>query len=411
MSSASRFLLLATLVGFVALAAIASARADGKMFAPRNYKGSLEEQAQEAIIVFHGSETPGEATEDLILKVTVKGDVENFAWVIPFPAETKVLKEDARLFKELFDYVQARSYRPKGKFDGVKSEEKKAADGRGGVDVLSRKIVGSYDVAVVRENVAGALNDWLKKEGYQELGDAEDVIGFYREKRYVFACIKVAAAELATSKTIDLHPLRFTFKPGGRDGIYFPMKMTGLQSEPFNVNLYVFYRYWLNDELSKFGYVHRGFHLKYRDWDSPDCEPNGGKAYSSPRSDPFLRDQAPLLTNISQLFQKLHPGERYYLTNIQAFQLKPADVRHWSDDLWLFPYYTNKRMVPYDARRGGPASAAWPDEEGSLDDDESDESAATIAGQPWYHFAAGAGLLVLAAVVAVWFVLSRPKRA
>ena len=45
------------------------------------------------------------------------------------------------------------------------------------------------------------------------------------------------------------------------------MKLTGLQSQPFSVNLYVLYRYWLNDSKSKFGYEHRGFRLKYRDWD------------------------------------------------------------------------------------------------------------------------------------------------
>jgi len=381
--------------------------ADGKVFPPRNYKGSLEEQAQEAIIIFQGSETPGESTEDLILKITVRGEVENFAWVVPFPAEPKIEKEDAVLFKEIFDYIEARTYRPKGKFDGAKSVAKDEPR-KNGVEVLSRQIVGSYDVAVVRENTSGALNAWLQQEGFQELGDAEDVIGFYRKKNYVFTCIKVSAAELAQKKVVDLHPLRFTFKPGGRDGIYFPMKMTGLQTEPFNVNMHVFYRFWLNDDLSKFGYVHRGFHLKYRDWDSSACDPNGGKAYSAPQTDPFLKDQSHRLPNVARLFQKLHPGERYYLTNLGAWQLKPADVRQWADDLWLFPYYTSQRFVPYDVRHGGPASAAWPNEESG---DHGDTGVPTIAGTPWYLFAGGAGLLVLAIVAAVWFTLLRPRRA
>ncbi len=364
----------------LASSVLTPALADGKLVRPRDYAGSLEERAQEAIIIFQGSQSPGEAVEDLILKISVRGEasvaqgiaqsVAQFAWVVPFPQEPKVEKEDARLFKELFDYVQARAYRPKSdsRFGGAAS--KAAAESPKPVEVLSRKIVGSYDVAVVRENVAGALNQWLDAEGYQNLADGEDVIGFYRQKGYVFACIKVSQVELSTGTTVDLHPLRFTFKTGGRDGIYFPMKMTGLQSEPFDVNLYVFYRFWINDALSKFGYVHRGFRLNYRDWDSSECEANGGKAYSAPQLDPFLRDFAFRLPNVTALFQKLHPGERYYLTNLQAFGLRPGEVRQWADDLWLFPYYTNKRFVPYDARSGGVAAAAWLNEPGSFDDTE-----------------------------------------
>ena len=136
--------------------------------------------------------------------------------------------------------------------------------------------------------------------------------------------------------------------------------MTGLQDHAFDVNLYVFYHAWLNDHLSKFGYEHRGLRLKYRDWDTPACEPNAGKTWSTPEHDVFLRDFAPRIPTVAALFQKLHPGERYYLTNIQALGLKPEAVRQWSDDLWLFPYYVDKNFVPYDARPGGPAATAWP---------------------------------------------------
>jgi hypothetical protein len=227
------------------------------------------------------------------------------------------------------------------------------------VEVLARKIVGTYDTAVVREKVAGGLAAWLEKEKFQKLKDPDDIVGFYRKKGYVFACLKVSEAALEKNKPADLHPVRFTFKTGGRDGIYFPMKMTGLQKSPFDVNLYIFCKSWINDKLSRYGYVHRGFRLRYRDWDAPGDVPNGGKAYSAPDTDPFLKDQAQRLPTVARLFQKRHPGQKYYLTNIQARGLLPDDVRAWSDDLWLFPYYIDTEFVPFDARSGGPASAAW----------------------------------------------------
>jgi hypothetical protein len=374
-------------------------QADGKVVGPRLYRGrpyagSLEERAQEAIVIFQGSDTIGKATEDLILKVRVAGEVDRFAWVIPFPNKPKAFREDGKLFAEIYDYVEAQLVRRKGHVVGSIAMQK-SKDGAGAkpkpVEVLSREVVGTYDVAVVRENVAGNLNKWLKGEGYQPLPGAEDVIGFYRKKGYVFACVKVADVPLAKRKEVDLHPLRFTFHTGGRDGIYFPMKMTGLQTKPFDVNLYVFYRFWINDRVSKFGYVHRGFQLRYRDWDSSESEPDAGKAYSSPREDPFLRPLAGRILTVARLFQKLHPGDNYYLTNIQAYGLRPQEVRQWSDDLWLFPYYTKEGRVPYDVRQGGPASAAWP-HEAAPDDDR--EEADGLDAWPWVA-AGGAGLAAL----------------
>ncbi len=365
-------MLAAAVLSAAMFATATPALADGKVVRPRNYEGSLEEKSQEAIIVFHGSDEPGEAVEDLILKITVAGEAENFAWIIPLPNEPETKPEDAALFKELFDYVEARNRRSghDGKSEGTGAAAPKANEATP-VEVLSRKIVGSYDVAVVKENEPGKLNAWLEAEGYQRLGDnddaGEDVIEFYRTKGYVFACVKVAAKELAERKVVDLHPLRFTFKTGGRDGIYFPMRMTGLQSEPFDVNLYVFYRYWINRENGPFAFAHRGMRLNYRDWDSPKCDADGGKAWSAPETDPLLRDLAHRVPTVAKFFQARYPGDRFYLTNIQAHGLRPVDVRDWADDLWLFPAYRGN-FVPYDARPGGVAAAAY--KHVSLTDDE-----------------------------------------
>ena len=337
------------------LALSAPALADGLVRKPRNYQGSLEERGQEALIIFQEGSDKTKATEDLILKIRVAGEAKSFAWIVPFPNEPKIGKEDPKLFQELFAYVQAKQT-PKG-MSGAKvaaGAARTTAEPKS-VEVISRQVVGDFDIAVVRENEAGGLNPWLEKEDYQKIENADDVLDFYRKKKYVFACIKVASEALAKDKEIDSSPLRFTFSTGGRDGIYFPMKLTGLQSKPFDVNLYVLFRFWLNDKLSKHGYRHRGFELSYRDWDSPQCEPNGGKAYSLPEEDPFLKGFGRIFPSVTKLCQKLHPGEKYYLTNIQAYGLKPEDVRAWPDDLWLFPYYTNRDFVPYDAREGGAA--------------------------------------------------------
>ena len=83
------------------------------------------------------------------------------------------------------------------------------------------------------------------------------------------------------------------------------------------------------------------------------------KTWSSPADDAYLAPFAKRLPTVSRFFQKLHPGERYYMTNIYARKMRPEDVRQWRDDLWMFPHYTNKTFVPYDARRGKAAAATW----------------------------------------------------
>ena len=381
-------------------------RGDGGLIRPWSYKGSLEERSQEAIIIFNTSEEDEGAFEDLILKIGVIGKTDQFAWVIPFPKEPKVEKEDARLFEELGYYVDFQRSRNKNNPRDEKAKDAKKAEERPNespVEVLARKIVGSYDVAVVRENLAGALNRWLKEEHYQALPEtAEDVIGFYRQKGYVFACVKVKDAVSGSDGNSDLHPLRFSFRTGGQDGIYFPMKMTGLQTMPFDVNLYVFDRFWINDKRSRHGYVNRGFSLKYRDWDSPQCEPNAGKGYSDPREDPFLSDFARLIPTVTTLFQKLHPGERYYLTNIQARRLQPADVRQWSDDLWLFPYNTDRRWVPRDARKGGIASTSWPNDTDAEEEDTVEPESPVVGHKPFPWIRAGFTTLALCLAGGSW---------
>lgn len=341
------------------------AQPDGKIFPPRNYKGSLEEKAQEAILIFHPGDTNKSATQDMILKIKVAGDVDAFGWVIPLPNTPELGKEDPKLFTELFKYVQARkaaAYRKSAKGEDGITGAAKGAQNNLDAELIKREHVGVFDISIVKENKQGGLNNWLKENNYQTIEDGDDILSFYRKQNYVFACIKVADTSLTKHKTAELHPVRFTFKTGGRDGILFPMKLTSLQNDSFDVNLYIFYDKWINDRLSRFGYTHSGFNLRWRDYDSRQCTPNAGKLWANPQKDPYLKHYAKHIPTVQKLFKKHHPDNRYYLTNIYIRNLKPADVRNkWKGDLWVFPYYTNRNFIPYDARPGGPAASAYPE--------------------------------------------------
>jgi hypothetical protein len=58
---------------------------------------------------------------------------------------------------------------------------------------------------------------------------------------------------------------------------------------------------------------------------------------------------------VTRFFKERHSGRHFYLTNLQAWNLKPAKVLKARNDLWLFPYYTDRQFVPFDKRDGGPA--------------------------------------------------------
>lgn len=333
--------------------------ADGMVIPPIQYKGSLNETSQEAILIFHKGTEQQPSSQDMILKITVQGETKDFGWVVPLPNVPETGKADVAMFKELHDYVQARQPRtPKapGAFKNGIDAKTEAAPA---AQLIKREIVGSYDVAIVKEKKAGGLKNWLDENQFQAPENAEDLIAFYRQKNYVFACMKVSDAELNKGASADLHPIRFRFTTGGRDGIFFPMRMTGLQKEKFNLNLYVFYDKWVNDRLSRFGYMHKGMSLRWRDFDSRSCTPNAGKLWSNPEKDPYLKHYARIFPTVTDYMQEHFPNNRYYLTNVYAYNLNPKTVLDWEDDLWMFPYYTDKRFVPYDARDGGPAAIGY----------------------------------------------------
>ena len=234
--------------------------------------------------------------------------------------------------------------------------------------MISRKDVGSYDVAVVREKEPGPLNAWLADNGYRKLEGADDLFEWYRKKGYVFACVRVREAAREKGAAADLHPLRFTFATGGATASTSrcgsPASRPGGSTSTSTSS---------TASGSTTGSTASATPTEAsRSTGATTTAPSASRTPASAgptrRPTPTSAPIAGLVPTVTRLCQKLHPGERYYLTNIRAAGLAPRDVRDWADDLWLFPYYTDPRMVPHDAREGGPASAAYPNLEASLRD-------------------------------------------
>lgn len=287
------------------------------MHVEREYEGSLEQKAQEAIIVYR------DGAEDLILKVTYQGKAKDFAWLIPLPSIPEISRANAQLFTELFAYVErsiARKERASYKW-GKSAEE--TAEAAGGVEIVARKTVGSYETTTVREIAKGALNDWLKTNGYLELTAAEGELEHYRKLSWVYVAVKVRDA-LAAQDAVDLHPLRFQFRTQKEDEMVYPMKLSVFQQSLIDVNLYVFADSRINVDYDEKGVLTKKFAARYEDssylmWSHSD-----------------IWEDLPMW-EVRRFFLTNYPRERFFLTNIQARRLDPADIREWPSDLYIYP--------------------------------------------------------------------------
>ncbi len=236
-----RFVFLASLLVALLISPL-PALADGffiPKLAPGGYAPDITEPDQKAVILHY------QGKERLILQVSFQGTASEFAWLVPTPSRPKLSPSDARLFELLheatgsrlrywFDADRARMHGASGKFVGEGHAIKPT------VEVLERREVGGYDVAVLRATVAKDLVDWLVKNGYLVTESIAPVVGDYIKKGWVFTAARINTAKrvaiLGQPIAGTLQPLQFEF--ASKEPVY-PLKISSLNPGSTNVLLYV----------------------------------------------------------------------------------------------------------------------------------------------------------------------------
>ncbi len=191
----------------------------------------LNEPSQKAIIYWEGSR------EVLILQVKYEGPAEDFAWIVPLPAQPKVTAIDADKspFAEISFYTQLR------RRWGGRGKSTAAAESEESVTVLERKIVGVYDIAVLWASKAGALNRWLNKNGYAFPTERGDLLEHYTKKNWVYVAMRIdrnalASDELDKLKVGELQPICFAFES---DEMVYPLKISSINAGETELLLYL----------------------------------------------------------------------------------------------------------------------------------------------------------------------------
>jgi hypothetical protein len=298
----------------------------------------LYEPSQRAIILYD------EGIEELILQVKYKGKASDFAWIVPVPSKPEVEAVDGDIFAEISEYTERREYgwhphRGKARMAGI--EEK--------VEVIDRKKVSVYDVAVLNAKDARSLIKWLNENGFSFPDRGLQILEEYIEKRWTFAALRIHPDEgkFWVEKSLNegtLIPLKFTF---ASEQIAYPLKLSSLNTGETDVLLYVFYedavvhpdfwaqapsayrfyRYWIdpnaatNSELFEAQHEYQKAFAEYFDFEH--------KFYQPLRKDelPLCREALPRLNNKGYFLSKLR---NTFKTDEMQYDIVPKPVESLS---------------------------------------------------------------------------------
>lgn len=198
---------------------------DAKSFAAYRERAFIHEPQQKAILFYRNG------TEDLIISPSFSGPAERFAWVIPVPARPKVDKVEGAIFHEIVSLVHRPAPGHKAKMQGTERAAGHA------VEVLERKPVGAYDVAVLRASDPQALTRWLNVNGFAITPAARKPVAEHIKEGWTFVAMRVRVPKQAAGlKTGTLAPIRLTFRT--QEPVY-PLRVSGANPGPFQVDVYL----------------------------------------------------------------------------------------------------------------------------------------------------------------------------
>ena len=231
-------------IGLIAaLLAPAPALACGGFFC--NNSTPVDQSAER--IVFEVDADAG--TVDTHVQIFYTGTAEEFAWVVPTPAQPELFLSTDTLFNELswrlepqFSMVWHEEGRCDGGWggssevalDSAASSTWSSSDGYGGVVVVDEKRVGPYDTVTLQADDEAALLDWLQEAGYDLPDTLDSALAPYVSFGAYFVALKLAKDE----DVGDIAPLGMTYA-GSRPMI--PITLTSIAATPdMRLETYVF---------------------------------------------------------------------------------------------------------------------------------------------------------------------------
>lgn len=211
----------------------------GAMVVDRDAQVSVDRET--SVVGWDGS------TEQIVVRLTVRGDAPAAAWIMPVPHRATVELGDASLFSELhtltapvttarhYFWPRAKDWPFGGSGDGS-GDGAAAPAGAAPVEVVGRERLGPFDVARLAATDPAALEGWLKENGFELPDRLATALRPYVEQKWEYVAVRLAPRESGRPLSGTLDPLRLRF---ASDRLVYPMRLSRLAATPQSLGLYV----------------------------------------------------------------------------------------------------------------------------------------------------------------------------
>ncbi len=192
------------LLGLTAALVPAKAYACGGMFCDAIQP--VDQAAERIIFAFDGSSLNTE------VQITYQGQDDDFAWVVPVPAEPELYTSNDAVFTQLANATvptfSLTSDSTGGPFsfgcqDYALTDSAKGGMDDGGVTVVGEETVGPYDTVTLQATDADVLVQWLQDQGYTLPDNLATAMEPYVAQGQYFVALKLSSGKT----TGDLAPL------------------------------------------------------------------------------------------------------------------------------------------------------------------------------------------------------------
>ncbi|UXY27291.1 DUF2330 domain-containing protein [Streptomyces sp. HUAS TT20] len=186
--------------------------------------------------------------EQIEMRLTVQGDTDRAAWIMPVPHRASVDLGDPALFDQL-DAATAPVHRTRHHFwpqagdwplDGADDDNAEAPPAAGAapprVGVVDRQRLGPFDVARLTATDPGALDNWLRTNGFTFPPRLSDALQPYVDRHWEYVAVRLAPETAGASLSGALDPIHLTF---ATDEPVYPMRLSRLARTPQSLGLYV----------------------------------------------------------------------------------------------------------------------------------------------------------------------------
>ncbi|MFE4961427.1 DUF2330 domain-containing protein [Streptomyces sp. NPDC056660] len=185
--------------------------------------------------------------EQIVMRLTVDGDADRAAWIMPVPHRATVTLADPALFDELHT-LTAPVHRTRYHFwpqngdwplttgGTTTAGPPDGAANAPGVGVVGRRRLGPFDVAQLTATDPGALDGWLRSNGFPFPPRLDTALRPYVEQRWEYVAVRLAPETAGTALNGALDPLHLAF---ASDRPVYPMRLSGLAATPQSLGLFV----------------------------------------------------------------------------------------------------------------------------------------------------------------------------